>query len=84
MSTILCVFKFCVQICGVALNLSLKCQTGPCQTELQLFDVSEWDLAGDRVGRNESDDAQWTVTTRQGVMLDGVMKGRRAALNGHY
>ena len=46
-----CVFKFDVQICGVALNLSLKCQT-----ELQLFDVGEWGCAGDQVRRTESDD----------------------------
>ena len=68
----------------VALKLILKCQTGPCQTEQQLFDVSEWDCAGDQVGRNESDDAQWIVTTSRGVMLDVTVKGRKAALNGRY
>jgi hypothetical protein len=49
-----------------------------------LFDVSECDCAGDQVGRNGSDDAQWVVTTRQDVMLDVIMKGRKVALNGHY
>jgi hypothetical protein len=46
--------------------------------------VSEWDCAGDQVGRNGSDDAQWTVMTRQGVVLNVIMKGRKVALNGHY
>jgi hypothetical protein len=57
------------------LNLSLKCHTGPCQTELQLFDVSEWLLGRDCAGRIESVDAQWIVVTWQGVVPDVIVKG---------
>jgi len=46
--------------------------------------VSEWDCAGDQVGRDESDDAPWIVTTRQGVTLRVIVKGRKAAMNGYY